>query len=293
MNPKPANPVCLNFVTALSCEAKPLIDHYGLVKQASAAFPYFFKPACEQHRYKINLLVSGIGMQAMATACGWLAGMVASAPAVWLNVGTAGHATLALGEIVRVVSVTQSDTDSAHFPPLVAKWSGVNAPLISSAAPVLQYPEELLVDMEASAFFTAAKRFASAELVQSLKVVSDNKKNSIEQLNAAKLSAFVASKMNSIDVFGRALVELAATESTVAHTSLLAHNLHCTHSQAQQFKDLANKLINLQMELQDINCIIEQAASMKVLLQELRRHQETTIPDLKKVSGDQPNQITG
>lgn len=286
MKKKSAQTVCLNFVTALSCEAKPLIDYYGLVKQSYTAFPHFFKPSCEQHSYNINLVVSGIGMQSMATACGWLSGVSSNEPAVWLNIGTAGHATLQLGEIVRVVCATQANANTSHFPPLVAKWAGVNAPLISSTAPVSRYPEQSLVDMEASAFFVAAKRFASAELVQALKVVSDNKENSIEQLNAAKLSAFIAERMNAIHEFSETLLELAAAEKFIPQIPQFSHQLHSTHSQTQQFKDLTNKLVNLCIDKQEINNIIYKAVNMKALLAQLKVKHATLIPDLKIVNSD-------
>jgi nucleoside phosphorylase len=274
------NTGCLNFVVALSCEAKPLVDYYRLEKQSTSAFPYYFKPSCAQHPYNINLVVSGIGLQAMATACGWLGGVSKTKNTVWLNVGTAGHATLKLGEIARVVCAAQSDSEIRHFPPLVAKWGGVNASLISSAAPVSQYPEQLLVDMEASAFFMAAKRFASAELVQALKVISDNPDNKIELLNATKLSALIASQMDLIHEFSMALIKLAKVGPSADKSQYFAHELHCTVSQSLQFNDLTSKLHNLNVEKVQIDALLKQAPDMKTVLADLKALLSATAPDL-------------
>ena len=284
------NAGCLNFVVALSCEAKPLIDYYRLEKQSSSALPLYSKSNGVQHPYKINLVVSGIGMQSMATACGWLGGVSGGKPAVWLNVGTAGHATLELGVIARVVCATQSDSEAKHFPPLVAKWSGVNAPLISSATPVSQYPEQSLVDMETSAFFIAAKRFASTELVQALKVVSDNPDNQVELLNAAKLSTLIADQMGSIHQFSMALLKLAAIEVSVDQVPQFKHALHCTVSQSLLFNDLTNKLQNLCVDKQQIDALVKQASNMTTLLAKLRVKLAAIVPDLKSFPKNKPNQ---
>ena len=103
----------LNLMVALSCEAKPLIDFYGLKKRSSSGFSLFCREADHKYSFDINLVVSGIGSQNMLPACAWLAAKTELGSCVWLNIGTAGHANLSLGEIVRVVHSSDNLYDKA------------------------------------------------------------------------------------------------------------------------------------------------------------------------------------
>jgi adenosylhomocysteine nucleosidase len=289
VQPKKAQPKLnsptLIVLVALSCEAKPLIDFYRLRKQSSGAFPHFCRPAKNDGGYAINLVVTGIGTINMAAACGWIGARTSKHPSAWLNLGTAGHATLEVGEIVQVQRSMQLHAKRAHYPPRVAQWQGVGVSLLSYSAPCTEYPAEQAVDMEASALFATAKRFTSAELVQSLKVISDNQENGIENLNSALISELIAAQVSQINAFSEALIELIPREVSRDDPLHLIASLHCTQSQRQQYIDLFGKLENIGLSRARLSSLVDSVDSMRAVLRELRELQQAIPPTLLSNTG--------
>lgn len=235
-------------MSALACEAKALIDYYELKKTASSPFAHFY---VEQDSTRIDLVVSGIGPLAMATAIGWAAASLIGSHlhakrvnVAWLNVGTAGHATHQCGHAVLINSVAGEAVTRTHYPPLVCKWSGDTASLISVASPSNQYPAQALVDMEGQAFFNSAIRFSSAELVQSIKVISDNTEYGVDQLNAQKLSDYIYQNISQITGYISRLLDLAGQQSFVDSSLIAAPDgLRFTVSQQHQWQDFSRKAV--------------------------------------------------
>ena len=54
--------------------------------------------------------------------------------------------------------------------------------LFTSDTPTLDYSNHELIDMEGSAFFEIASKFASKEFICLMKVISDGPKNGIEEI---------------------------------------------------------------------------------------------------------------
>ncbi|NND00417.1 MAG: hypothetical protein HKN85_09570 [Gammaproteobacteria bacterium] len=280
-SPKPV----VNVLVALSCEAKPFVDFFRLSKAGSAPFPFFISsPEADSSAFTLNLVVSGVGVVNVAAACGWLAAQAGSPDGVWLNCGVAGHSTLPIGGIARVVSCTDlvkpRINQRTHYPPLVAKWSGRCVSVTTHAAPCTDYADDSAVDQEASGFFTTARRFASSELVQSLKVISDNRQSDLDQLDSALISQLIAANMAEIDAFISSMVALlpATTENRTARADI-AH-LHCTTSQLQQYLDLVSKLATIDIDEATVSGKSKSAVSMKNLLNDLRKLQQQTPPNL-------------
>jgi len=201
-------------MVALHCEAKPIIDAYKLKKNHSKPFDHY--QCSGVNEFQIELVVSGIGALAMAAAVGWVGAIESNVKRVWVNVGTAGHATRSLGEVVLIHGAV--------------------------SAPSNDYPGGAAVDMEAYAFFNAALRFSDSELVQSLKVISDNRVSGIEHLNAAKLTEFVSSRIKEIISFISALLVLVRPDFTLDYDLKKMFELRGTHSQRQQVTQLLQKL---------------------------------------------------
>ena len=273
----------LNIIVALACEAKPLVDRYRLAKQHCTAFPHFCGRVDDQREFNVNLVVSGIGTENMAAACGWLGALTVDSTCAWLNIGIAGHADLLIGEIALVVSSSRLNSDRNYYPPLVAKWHGKGVPLLSCNEPCSDYPDGHAVDMEASAFFAIATRFTTTELVQSLKVISDNGKSGLPALDASRFSALIAAQTDRIDGFARNLVKLVPPINERSDLLDNIQHLHVTVSQLQQFGDLLNKLANLGVDDARLAEKLNAAKSMRQLLTELRSLQLQTAPDLAVV----------
>jgi nucleoside phosphorylase len=270
----------LNILVALNCEARPLIDLYRLKKRSAKGLAWYRRSADQSQLFNINLVISGIGALNMVSACSWLAAKTEQENCAWLNTGTAGHGTLPVGELVRVVHSIEQSSDKSHYPPLVSKFKGTAISLLTNNTPVADYPENQAVDMEAHAFFTTAKRFASSELVQSIKVISDNKDNDLELLNAKKITQLIAAQANSIDQFARSLVELAPSPIVQFEMDEELKHLHCTTSQMLQFQSLMAKLDTMPLERNQIRAQTKGVTSMRDLLARLTALQIETAPHL-------------
>lgn len=273
-------PVSLNIVLALNCEAKPLIDRYRLKKMQAKGITWFHRAADEKQLFNINLVVSGIGLVNMVSACSWLAAKTEAESCAWLNVGTAGHANLPMGDLVRVVHSSDQMSDRSHYPPLVSKFAGTGVSLLTSSTPVTDYPSNQAVDMEASAFFATAKRFANSELVQSIKVISDNRDNDLQLLNAMKITKLMAAQIEQIDKFVDSLISLLPEPKLRFGMVDELQHLHCTASQMQQYQDLMGKLNNLPLEKGRLDEVIKNVSTVRDLLSALSELQLTTAPQL-------------
>jgi len=265
----------LAIVAALNCEVKHLVDYYRLKKTIAAPFDYYQSADAE-----VELIVTGIGALSVATAIGWLAAHNGDAQRVWLNVGTAGHASRALGEILLVHGCADSFNQRSHYPPLVAKWSGATDALLSLYAPSSDYSCGAAIDMEAHAFYSAALKFSSAELVQSVKVISDNEISGIEKLNATVIAELMQPHTETITAFAQKLLALAPrrfdSPSLVALNDLIKP-LRATHSQRLQLAELLQKVVVLDV---DVYSGLERCGDMKETLAYLREQVGLATPDI-------------
>ncbi len=169
-----ADAVFLHVIVALPCEARPFIDHWRL--RAVTDFPGFRCYARDQ----VRLLVSGVGKVAAAAAvAACQAYFRVAVDQVWCNTGVAGHARLPLGSAVWAGKIRDTGNGQCWYPPLLPQLSLPVRELCTVDTPVTDYAGDRLYDMEAAGFYPTALRYASAELVHSLKVVSDNASQSV------------------------------------------------------------------------------------------------------------------
>ncbi len=237
-----AGVVMLIWVSALHCEAKPVIDFYRLRKsQDERAFEVY-------RGDDMVCIVSGIGKIASAAASAWIA---ASYPAetslTWINLGVAGAAEHEIGDLFLLNQVVDADSGQCYYPAPVAV-----SPLASSACLTLSQPSEdyrsdTLFDMEASGFMHCALRFSSAELVQSLKIVSDNRKQQIGK-NRQRVSELIHQHIDSIERQACALIELkhelAALEPAAESWQQVLSLAHFTQTQKSRLRVLWRYLCN-------------------------------------------------
>lgn len=165
----------VNLVTALSCEARPFIDHYHLKKNHTI---HQFNVFHNQHK-SINLIISGIGNIKAATATCFLHMLTQDlGSSCYLNIGICGGAEKLgqLGECFLIHKIIDNYTNRAWYPASYLLSSSLSsASLISYARPEQRYLEDSLSDMEASGFFEAANLLVSQEQIQVLKIISDQK----------------------------------------------------------------------------------------------------------------------
>lgn len=86
----------LIWVSALHCEAKPVIDFYRLKKShEDNAFDLYRGDG-------MACIISGTGKIASAAACAWIAARYQDEPSIaWINLGIAGAAQHDIGRIFR------------------------------------------------------------------------------------------------------------------------------------------------------------------------------------------------
>jgi len=194
--------VMLIWVCALHCEAKPVIDFYRLKKSHDhRAFDVY-------HGDDMACVVSGIGKLASAAASAWIAASFPSETSLaWINLGVAGAAEHAIGDLFALNKVVDADSGQSYYPAPVAASSLVGSPCLTLGQPSDNYREDTLFDMEASGFIHATLRFSSAELTQSLKIISDNRQQQTG-MNRQRVSELIHQHIDSIDRQAQGLFEL-------------------------------------------------------------------------------------
>ena len=239
----------LTFMVALNCEAKPWVDFYKLKKTINRPFELY-----QRGGLNIEVVVTGIGAISMSTAVGWVAGLNNKAERLWLNLGIAGHAERAIGELVRVHSFIDANDLKYYYPPLTAASKFDSDALLSVNAPTSSYPENAMVDMEGLAFYRAASMFSNNELIASLKVISDNQEHSVEELNASKITRLMFEQLEPVNKLGERLISLAKArdasvngQSEAGSITLELANIRRSHSQQQQLNRLLAKATVLKL----------------------------------------------
>jgi len=190
--------------TALHAEALALINYYKLKRQLN------IKPYACYAGDGVFLIESGIGKIHTASAIAWANATIAAISPVWVNIGMAGHSERAIGSclLARCIKDKRSD-QRACLHPLPTSISDSEDPLPASIPdsedlltldePEDSYPAGSMVDMEGSAFVSVANRFTSPELIQSIKVISDNTQNPAQRLKTGEVETLFVPHLDIID----------------------------------------------------------------------------------------------
>ena len=192
----------INIVTALACEANPIIQRYALRKRpASGAHPIYENDA-------VKLIISGMGKFASASAVGYLQSLLDSAlketpyatvPHIWLNVGIAGHGGMDLGTPLLAHKIGDPLVGRYYYPCFTFEAPCRTVEVITVDKAETHYPANAAYDMEALGFCAATSRFSSFELIHCLKIVSDNDSLSQQRLSKHLGEDLVANQMPVID----------------------------------------------------------------------------------------------
>lgn len=183
----------VHLVVALPAEARPLRRHFSLLPAAG-------KDCRLYGREDIRLLVCGVGSKAAGLAVTSMAS-ASKRPehALWINLGTAGHPSRALGEVLLVSGITdqasgrQWRTRPPQPPPCAVER------LLTVQRPDPDYGWPGLHEMEAAGFYAAALDVATADAVQCIKVVSDNPSQPAQHLNGRLVSELISSQLGVLD----------------------------------------------------------------------------------------------
>ena len=220
--------------TALPCEAKPLVEHFGLKKDVTV------QPFAVYLNHDICLTVTGLGKSAMAAGVAYTQALFASVEhPVMLNIGIAGHKDHPLGDLFLIDKIIDVDSQKSYYPSLIFTPPCPTGSIQTSSKPQLNYDQSHLCDMEASAFYETAVRFSSSELILCLKVISDNQLSPVENIQPKQVAALIAA-------------HLATVESLLARTVAQAELI--TTPEPRQFEQLIQRYhftVNERMQLKN------------------------------------------
>lgn len=194
----------LFIVCALACEAKPIIARFRLqLMDSPAPFPLYTKAS-------IYLIITGVGKIQTAAALGYLQGLTGNPKhSAWLNVGIAGHASLPLGTGILAHHIVDQTSGRSYYPTFVIARPVATASICTVDRPETSYEEERVYDMEASAFWSVASRFTTAELIHCYKVISDNRQSGTGYLTKNQVEELIERHMDSIESFMKSLQKLS------------------------------------------------------------------------------------
>jgi hypothetical protein len=147
--------------------------------------------------------------------------------------------------------VIDADDGRRYYPAPAAGDELPGSACRTLSQPSEDYSDTCLFDMEASGFMYASLRFSSAELVRSLKVVSDNRHHKTGR-DRHRVSALVQSNIDAIDAEACALTTLnrehAALVPDSAGWQALLQLAHFSQTQQNRLRVLWRYLANRQCD---------------------------------------------
>ena len=125
-----------------------------------------------------------------------------------MNLGVAGHATHAPGRIFIADRIVDDEKDINWYPPLVYSPPCPTESLRTVCKPDFNYRSADLYDMEGASFYQTATRFTSGELVQCLKVISDNKQSPKAPVKKSFVVELIEQQIDTVNAVLNSLREL-------------------------------------------------------------------------------------
>lgn len=158
------------------------------------------------------LVICGVGKISMAGAVGYaLALFPKQQLPILINLGIAGHCYEALGALCLGHKIIDSQSERVFYPQLPFTIPCVTQVVATHAKPHVDYAGTCLYDMEAAGFYEMAVKFSSSELIQVLKIVSDNAQSSIANINEEVVGSWIDQQLGIIDTLLAQLTKIRQT----------------------------------------------------------------------------------
>ncbi len=264
----------VNLVVALAAEAVPLIECFELKPlESSRNFRVYGNE-------QLQLAVSGMGKQAAESAVHWLHADAPESCRAWLNIGIAGHGSLEVGDCFLANRITDHATGKSWYPVITFAHDCRSEPLMTVEKVETNYPLPVGYDMEASSYMLAANRYATAEIIHSYKIVSDNPQVPVSQITPAVVSELVRNKANEIknvvNELDRLVHQLKKRQSLDDDIKPFLERWKFTVTQKHQLKHLLqkNKALGneIAIESESLRYCQNARVVIKILQQLLDRH---------------------
>jgi nucleoside phosphorylase len=264
------SPLRVLIVCALTPEAKPIIERFNLQHVQTE---YGFKRYANKDG-NLGLLISGVGKINIASALMWVQQF--KHYDCYLNIGVMGHGSAEIGTCYLINKVVDMATNRAFYPSINFKWREAVSMLNTVDLPLDEYVEGQGVDMEASAFLQASRKFVTAEHAHLLKIVSDNRQSDYRQLNAVKVQSLIEENINVVEKILSLLSSTGIIKTDVFNDDFLRmqSKWHITESQKQQLFDVYQfvQVLDENTQLEVLNwrkyrTVKEYLAYLKLLIQ--------------------------
>lgn len=184
------------ITAALSVELRSLLDHFGAKRLQKIGFPW---PVYAAGNGSLIFVETGVGGYQAAAAC--------SATAVqlqipkhwcWLNLGIAGSGVHARGSWVLANRVLDESSGLVAFLRPPQSLGLVRDCVRTVAQPTNAHQQSGVLEMEASGFVAAARRFTSLEQIAVAKLVVDTDEDELAQINKSTMLRFCADNVSQI-----------------------------------------------------------------------------------------------
>lgn len=185
----------IHIITATNSEAKFFINYLKLKKINSIKeFQIYFNE-------KFSLTVSGIGkINSAISVCTTYHELGKVKNNCWINIGIAGHSSSIIGELF-IINKIIDNTSLKNYYPYSPTINKINQLSCTTYDNVDSKYSSSLSDMELSGFYQTANKYSYRELIHSLKIVSDNKKNPFELDKKDKIEKLFEDKKKYFDMF--------------------------------------------------------------------------------------------
>ncbi|TNF98237.1 MAG: hypothetical protein EP297_08605 [Gammaproteobacteria bacterium] len=253
---------------ALHAEARPFIEHFRLKRRH------------DMHSYAcyssddVTLIESGTGKLNAAAATAWLGATITSEYPVCMNIGIAGHATRELGTMISCQRIEDSASGKRWYPPRLIRNLPQGENLLTLDKPGNTYPQDNAIDMEASGFLTAATRFTPLELIQSLKIISDNQDNPPGRFNTKQVVEMITPHITKcVDAANEllALRQILTGESSKANMEPFMQQWQFSQYQQKQLSRVLQRHIVIFGNEPDWDNDLKKIKSSKGVISELKR----------------------
>ena len=256
----------MNFVVAFKGEAQPLIDFYQLEKVEDAPYPLFRN---DQH----FLIISGLGRDRATSATTALHQVTNKPNLGWMNLGIAGHGGIEIGEAFIAGKITDDSSSESFYPPQIFAHSYAVSCLQTCSKPSSNYQADLGYDMEAHAFYRTASQFSIRELVQVIKIVSDNPDHDLNQVNPKEVPAMIETRLKEIDALVNQVDTASLSMNSDDEVSEIIQRIQSVHSfsvtHTHQLNDLFRQAKSLGVNLAELEEIIAKASNARDAMQKV------------------------
>lgn len=258
----------MNFIIATQKEAAPIIAEYKLQKEQGCPYSIYFKD-------DVRVVISGIGSQHAAAATAYLMGRFPKKNQVWLNLGIAGHGSLEYGDVFVAGRILSSSEPACFYPPQIIHSDIPVSELTTGNEAQVNYRAKMGYDMEAHGFYQTACLSSTRELVQVLKIVSDNPSTPLTEFKTEQVNSLIENKLSIIDQWKEGLekasLEIKPPPEVEKTFDLITQAGRFSSTRAYQLKTLLQQAWALGVDFDSLDTTYSSARSSKEIITDMEK----------------------